>query len=114
MNETAALADLREIAPQLGPLMLLDAEGGPVASTVDDPGELAAAIARLVQAARGLRPGSGRGVERLHVTTGEGAVFAVSRGGRMLVALGPTDAAPALVFHDLRTTLDRLENDAPA
>ena len=114
MNEAAALADLREIAPQLGPLIYLDAEGGPVASTVDDPDQLASAIARLVEAARALRPGSERGVERLHVTTGEGAVFAVSRSGRTLAALGPIDAAPALVFHDLRTTLDRLESDAPA
>jgi hypothetical protein len=114
VNEAAALADLREVAPQLETLVLLDAGGGPVASTVDDPGELAAAVARLVEAARTLRPGTERGVERLHVTTGEGSVFAVSGSGRTLAALGPTDAAPALVFYDLRTTLDRLESDAPA
>jgi hypothetical protein len=114
VNEAAALADLREIAPQLGPLVLLDADGGPVASTLDDPGELTAAVARLVEAARSLRPAGERGVERLHVTTGEGSVFAVSGRGRTLAALGPTDAAPALVFYDLRTTLDRLETDAPA
>jgi hypothetical protein len=114
VNEAAALADLHEIAPQLGTLVLLDADCGPVASTVDDPGELAAAVARLVEAAGALRPGSERGVERLHVSTRGGSVFAVSGRRRTLAALGPTDAAPALVFYDLRTTLDRLETDAPA
>jgi hypothetical protein len=108
VNEVAALDDLREIAPQLRTLVLLDREGTAVASTADEPAELAAAVVQLVDAARSLRPGGDRAVERLHVTTSEGSVFAVASGDRTLAALGPTDAAPALVFYDLKTVLDQL------
>jgi hypothetical protein len=111
VEAASALADLREIAPQLRTLVLLH-DGEPVASTADEAGELAAAVVRLVDAAGSLRPGGGRAVERLHVTTGEGSVFAVTSGTRTLAALAPTDAPPALVFYDLRTTLDRLGGDA--
>jgi hypothetical protein len=111
VEAASALADLREIAPQLRTLVLLR-DGEPVASTTDDAGELAAAVVRLIDAAASLRPRGGRAVERLHVTTTEGSVFAVTIGSRTLAALGPTDAASALVFYDLRTTLDRLGSDA--
>jgi predicted regulator of Ras-like GTPase activity (Roadblock/LC7/MglB family) len=114
VDEASALADLREIAPQLRTLVLLDADGVPIASTADDPVELGAAVARLLEAAKSVRPGGDRGVERLHVATGAGSVFAVTSAERTLAALGPADATPDLAFYDLRTALDRLTNGAPA
>jgi DNA-binding NarL/FixJ family response regulator len=105
MEAASALADLREIAPQLRVVVLLDADGEPIASSAVEPGAFAAAVRELLGEAAALRPGGGRAVERVHVVTAAGSVFAVSSGGRTLAAVAPPDAAPALVFHDLRTSL---------
>jgi hypothetical protein len=111
MEAVSALADLREIAPQLTALVLLDADGKAVAATVDEAGALAAAVGRLLDAAGSLRPGGERAVERLHVVTGTGSVFVVASGKRTLAAIAPRDASPALVFYDLTTFLAQLAPD---
>jgi hypothetical protein len=108
MDTVSALADLREIAPQLRVVILLDAAGKAVASTLDESGAFAAAVAALLDQAGSLRPGGERAVARLHVVTGAGSVFAVSDGGRTLAAVASPDASPALVFHDLNTCLAAL------
>ena len=111
MDPDVLLADLREIAPQLEAMVILGEGGEPVASTLPETAEFAAALARLLEAARGLRPGGERAVERLHVTTGAGSVYLVAGRARTIAAVTGTDAAPALVLYDLRTALARLERD---
>ena len=111
MEAASALADLREIAPQLRAVVLLDAGGEPIAATIVEPGGFAAAVGRLVDAAGSLRPGGERAVERVHVVTGIGSVFAVSSRERTLAAVAPADAPPALVFYDLTAVLARLAPD---
>ena len=109
MDEAAALSDLRGIAPQLRAVVLMDSGGTALAATVGEPGPLAAAVAELLEGAAALRPGGDRAVERVHVATSAGSVFAVAAGGRTVAAVAPADAAPALVFHDLRGFLEALE-----
>jgi hypothetical protein len=111
MNGAATLADLQETAPHLRALVLLDAGGAPIASTLDEPGALASTVGELVDEAASLRPGSDRAVERLQVVTGEGAVFAVSNRTRTLAAVAGTDAPAELIFHDLRASLDALDTE---
>ena len=112
MDEAAALSDLRGIAPQLRAVVLMDSAGTTLAATVDEPDSLAEAVGELLDEAAALRPGGDRAVERLHVATTAGSVFAVAAGGRTLAAVAPADAAPALVFHDLRSCLAALEPEA--
>jgi hypothetical protein len=109
MDEAAALRDLRGIAPQLGAVVLMDSGGTTLGATVDEPGPLAQAVGDLLAGAAALRPGGDRAVERLHVATPAGSVFAVAAGGRTVAAVAPADAAPALVFHDLRGCLAALD-----
>ena len=111
MHEAAALSDLRGIAPQLRAVVLMDSDRATLASTVDEAGPIAAAVGALLDGAAALRPGGDRAVERVHVATAAGSVFAVAAGARTLAAVGPADAVPALVFHDLRGCLAALDSE---
>jgi hypothetical protein len=111
MDGAATLADLQETAPHLQALVLLDAGGTSIASTLDEPAALARTVSELVGEAASLRPGSDRAVERLQVVTEEGAVFAVSNRTRTLAAVAGADAPAELIFHDLRASLDALDSD---
>ena len=107
MDAAAALETLR---PELGALVLLDADGQVHESTVADPEPLARAVTQLIEAAAALRPGGERRVERLSVEAPGGFVFAVTAGDRTLAAAAGPDATPALALHDLAATLARVDD----
>jgi hypothetical protein len=104
-----AAAALESLRPELGALVLLDADGTVQASTVADPAPLARAVGDLLDAASALRPGQRR-VERLSVEAPAGFVFAVTIGDRTLAAAAGADATPALALHDLAATLERVDD----
>jgi hypothetical protein len=103
-----AAAVLETLAPELGALVLLDADGVVQASTVADPQPLARAVQELLEAAAALRPGERR-VDRLSVEAPGGFVFVVSTGDRTLAAAAAADATPALALHDLTAALAQVD-----
>jgi hypothetical protein len=105
-----AAAALESLRPELGALVLLDADGAVLAATVADPEPLGRAVAELLEAAGALRPGGERQVERLSVEAPGGFVFAVTAGDRTLAAAAGPDATPALALHDLAATLARVDD----
>ncbi len=105
-----AAAALETLSPELGALVLLDADGQVHASTIADPEPLARAVAELLDAAAALRPGGERHVERLSVEAPGGFVFAVAARERTIAAASGPDATPALALHDLASTLARLDD----
>ena len=111
MDAAEALARLEEVAPQLRAAAIVGDDGGVLASTAADADAFAAAAGELLDAAASLRPGRERSVERLYVVTEAGSVFAVSDNGRTIAAVGPADAVPEPVLHDLRRCLSSLEEE---
>ena len=113
MDDAGALADLQQLAPQLGAIVVFDAEGRVRASTSAELGAFADAVAELLDAAADLRSGERR-VERLSVATGEGWIFAAADEERTVAAAAGADAVPALVLHDLKMFLARLHGGSDA
>jgi hypothetical protein len=112
MTEAEALAELQTLAPELHTLVLMGPDGDVRASTLEDFGAFADAAGDLLDAAASLRPGGERTVERLHVETEGGAVYAVVDDGLTLVAAADAETAPALALHDLRATLGKVDRPA--
>jgi predicted regulator of Ras-like GTPase activity (Roadblock/LC7/MglB family) len=106
MDVAQALADLAELSSQIGPAVILDAEGTLLGSTAeaDRADELARAAQDLLAAAGELHSGPDE-VTRVEVELAEGALFVLREGGRTIAATtGPRPTA-GLVAYDLRTCL---------
>jgi predicted regulator of Ras-like GTPase activity (Roadblock/LC7/MglB family) len=110
MEAAQALADLTEISSQIESVVLVDAQGTVVASTLTD-GSRAEAMAR---AARELLSGAERAIEtaehrerlvQLQAATPEGCVFLVQDEERLVAAVTVADPTVGLVFYDLKTCL---------
>ena len=108
MNAARALADLVEISPQIEAAAIVGGDGE-IAGTVRVPEARAAVLARCVQelleGAGAFRRDESR-VTQLQAELGEGQVFAVQGdGARTIVAVTSEQAAPGLLFYDLKRCL---------
>lgn len=113
MNATEALAELVELSSQVRSAVVLGPDGALLAGTPDDAAaseRLARTTLELVEAARELHQ-AGDDVTRVEVDLEEGALFVVRSGDRTAAATtGPAPTA-GLVVYDLRTCLDRIDEE---
>jgi predicted regulator of Ras-like GTPase activity (Roadblock/LC7/MglB family) len=107
MDAAQALSELTALSAQITAGIVLDPEGSPLASTLDD-----ARTKELAQAARELLAAAGRAAGRdghelaqLEVATPSGSVFLVRDGQRTIAATTRPEPAAGLVFYDLKTCL---------
>jgi predicted regulator of Ras-like GTPase activity (Roadblock/LC7/MglB family) len=106
-----ALADLREVSPQIQAAVLLTRDGSTLAASLDgsDQEELGRLATRIVDAAEQARTELGREpVTQCEIATGTGHVFVVTDARHIVLAVTPTDPTVGLVFYDLKTTLRTL------
>ncbi len=111
MDAAAALAELKELSPQLDAIVLLDRGGQVEAATVAEGAAAAVgrAAAALVRCAEAVARDLGRDqVAQLQAATPEGSVFAVLDEQRLAVATTDSDPTVGLVFYDLKTLLRKL------
>jgi predicted regulator of Ras-like GTPase activity (Roadblock/LC7/MglB family) len=107
-----ALKDLLEISSQVRSAVVFAPDGDVEASTFEDGAELARLAQQLLDAAAGVRE-SGGAVNQLEVATGEGSVFVVRDGARIIAATTSADPTVGLVFYDLKSCL-RDADEKPA
>ena len=112
MDAEAALAELTELSAQVETAAVLADDGSVEAATVPEEraAPLAAAAARLLESAAGVRPG-GPAVSRVEVRLPEGSVFVVTEGERSIAATTVPEPTAGLVVYDLRTCLRRIGED---
>jgi predicted regulator of Ras-like GTPase activity (Roadblock/LC7/MglB family) len=102
MDAEKALGELMELSSQITAAVVLDGDGGVLASSSGDAASLASSTLELVAAAADLG-GDGRGVTRVEVELDEGAIFVVREGDRTVAATTGPDPTSGLVVYDLRT-----------
>jgi predicted regulator of Ras-like GTPase activity (Roadblock/LC7/MglB family) len=107
VDAASALADLTEISSQIEAAVLVDAEGGVLASTVADAaaGERLARTGLELLETAGADVAGGRTVTRLEVALREGSVFVVRDGELAIVARTSPRPASGLVLYDLGACL---------
>ncbi|HZT90692.1 MAG TPA: hypothetical protein VFA05_01490 [Gaiellaceae bacterium] len=112
MDASQAIADLKEISPQVRDVVVIGPDGALVASNAPDAEATALAdgAKRLMAAADDLRPG----VAQLEAATTAGSVFVVRDGERTIAATTTPDPTVGLVFYDLKTALRSIDGDAGA
>jgi len=113
MDAVQAIADLREISPQVRDVVVIGAEGAPAGSNLADEAaaaRLADGAKRLVETAEALRPG----VAQLEAATLAGSVFVVRDGDRLIAATTVPEPTVGLVFYDLKTCLRSIDEAPPA
>src|SRR6476659_7223179 len=111
MDAAQAIADLKEISPQVRDVVVIDPEGNPAGSSLgEEPAaaRLADGARRLLAAADELRPG----VAQLEAATVNGSVFVVRDGARLIAATTTPEPTVGLVFYDLKTCLRSVEEAA--
>lgn len=115
MDAAQALAELTELSSQVQRAVVLDPNGAVLGSTHDDTAgaqALAQAALDLVAAAGELHASPGQ-VTRAEVELAEGSLFVLREGGKTIAATtGPRPTA-GLVAYDLRTCLQRIEEEKP-
>jgi hypothetical protein len=112
MDAAQAIADLKEISPQVRDVVVIDPEGSPAGSSLgEEPAaaRLADGARRLLAAADELRPG----VAQLEAATIVGSVFVVRDGARLIAATTTPEPTVGLVFYDLKTCLRSIEEPKP-
>jgi predicted regulator of Ras-like GTPase activity (Roadblock/LC7/MglB family) len=112
MDAAQALSELTALSAQITSAIVVDGDGLPVGSTLDE--ESARGIAQTVQellAAAG-RAGDGQQVAQLEVATPEGSVFLVREGERAIAATTRPEPAVGLVFYDLKSCLRGIADQA--
>jgi predicted regulator of Ras-like GTPase activity (Roadblock/LC7/MglB family) len=107
MDAAQALSELTALSAQITAAIVLDEEGGPAASTLDDARtrELAQTVKELVAAAGRAAGRDGGRLAQLEVATPTGSVFVVRDGRRTIAATTRPEPAAGLVFYDLKTSL---------
>jgi predicted regulator of Ras-like GTPase activity (Roadblock/LC7/MglB family) len=107
MDAAQALSDLTEISSQIETVLVLDADGSTMASTLDGARSqvLAQAAQELLAAVR-RAAGDGNGEPaQLEVATTDGSVFVVRDGERTITATTGPEPTVGLVFYDLKSCL---------
>ena len=105
-QDETALAELTEISSQVEAAVLFDRDGSVAASTLPDErsAQLASSARALFEAAEQMRDGE---LTQLEAATGEGSVFVVREGDRLIAAVAAPEPTAGLVFYDLRSSLRR-------
>lgn len=112
VDAAQAIADLKEISPQVRDVVVVGADGAPAGSNLSDEAaclRLADGARQLVEAAEELRPG----VAQLEAATLGGSVFVVRDGERLIAATTTPEPTVGLVFYDLKTCLRSIEQPEP-
>ena len=111
MDATQALSELTALSAQITSAVVLDEQGSPSASTLDDArtGDLAESVKALVDAAARAADRDG-GLAQLEVATPTGSVFVVRDGKRTIAATTKPEPAAGLVFYDLKTALRAIDD----
>jgi hypothetical protein len=112
MDAKQALAELRELSSQVERAVVLDASGSVLASTDDAGDALTRAALDLLTAAGELHPSADE-VTRAEVELGEGGLFVLREGGRTIAATTGPNPTSGLVAYDLRTCLQRIDEEKP-
>ena len=115
MEAAQALRELMELSSQITSVVLLDADGSVVASSFEGEAPalgLASTTRELLSAAASLGPDA-RDVTRVEVELGEGAVFVVREGDRIIAATTGPDPTSGLVVYDLRTCVQSASQPEP-
>jgi predicted regulator of Ras-like GTPase activity (Roadblock/LC7/MglB family) len=115
MDAAEALADLTDVSTQVREAVLLERDGGVVASTLGDEqrsSELASAARAALEAAGRVRATGGAPVAALEVSVPEGSLFLAAAGKHLVAATTGPDEPAGLVLYDLRTCLRRVEEEA--
>ena len=111
MNANQALAELEQLSSQVERAVVLDANGSVLAST--DAGEALTGAALDLLAAAGELHSSAEEVSRAEVELGEGGLFVLREGGRVIAATTGPNPNSGLVAYDLRTCLQRSDEEKP-
>ncbi|SRR6266536_5881913 len=107
MDAAQALSDLTEISSQIEAAVVLDADGSPLASTLDDSrsAELARAAQELLAAVARASGDGGKELAQLEIATTDGSVFVVRDERRTIAATTGPEPTVGLVFYDLKSCL---------
>jgi predicted regulator of Ras-like GTPase activity (Roadblock/LC7/MglB family) len=112
MDAAQAIADLKEISPQVRDVVVIGADSVPSGSSLADEdraARLADRARRLLDEAEALRPG----VAQLEAATTTGSVFVVRDGERVIAATTTPEPTVGLVFYDLKTCLRSIDEAPP-
>jgi predicted regulator of Ras-like GTPase activity (Roadblock/LC7/MglB family) len=111
VDAAQALSELTALSAQITSAIVVDGDGAPLASTLDDDraGGLAQTVQELLAAAD--RVGDGRPVLQLEVATADGSVFLVRDGDVVIAATTRPEPAAGLVFYDLKATLRSIREE---
>jgi predicted regulator of Ras-like GTPase activity (Roadblock/LC7/MglB family) len=112
MDAAQAIADLREISPQVQDVVVVAADGTLQGSNAAEQraAHLAEAAQRLLQEADRVRAG----VAQIEAATVQGSVFVVRDAGRVIAATTTPEPTVGLVFYDLKTCLRSVEEPKKA
>jgi predicted regulator of Ras-like GTPase activity (Roadblock/LC7/MglB family) len=99
-----AIAELTEISSQIEAAVLVDGKGAVAASTLPDEraASLASSARGVLESAEQVQEGE---LTQLEVATGEGSLFVVREGARLIAATAGPEPTAGLVFYDLRSSL---------
>src|ERR1044072_975937 len=116
MDASRALAELTELSSQIDSAVIVDATGGVLASSFEEPGR----AAKVGDAALALSHAADQSAPRhaslaqVHATLPDGDVFVVTDGARTIAALTRPDPVAGLVLYALKATLRSLADPEPA
>jgi predicted regulator of Ras-like GTPase activity (Roadblock/LC7/MglB family) len=101
---SAALAELTEISSQVESAVLFDDKGKVVAATIPDEraAQVAASATALLDQAGQIGGGE---LTQLEAATGDGSLFVVKDGQRLIAASTSAEPTAGLVFYDLKKCL---------
>jgi hypothetical protein len=103
------VASLTELSSEIRRVVLADSEGDVLAGSLGEEGGALAHVGAELLAHAPSPVSEGAAVEHVVVAAANGAVFAVRLGPWLAVATTTPEPAEALVLHDLRTCLRRLD-----
>jgi predicted regulator of Ras-like GTPase activity (Roadblock/LC7/MglB family) len=110
MSPAEALSELTDLSNQVREAVLLERDGGVLASTLDDDDrarELAEAARAALEAAGRVRA-NGPQVTALEAAVPGGSLFVAAANGHVVAATTGPDEPAGLVLYDLRTCLRHL------
>jgi predicted regulator of Ras-like GTPase activity (Roadblock/LC7/MglB family) len=119
MEAAQALADLTEISSQIESVVLVDAQGAVVASTLVDASRaetMARAARELLSAAERAMGGTEQRerLVQLQAAMSDGCVFVVQDDERLVAAVTVPEPTVGLVFYDLKTCLRHVAGEEMA
>jgi predicted regulator of Ras-like GTPase activity (Roadblock/LC7/MglB family) len=115
MDAAGALADLTDVSTRVREAVVVERDGGVIASTLPDETrsrELADAARAALEAASRVPATTTSQVIALEAAVPEGSLFVAAGASHMVAATTGPEEPAGLVLYDLRTCLRTLEGDA--